>query len=113
MQTAQKLEFLLVFFKRRPLDLVLLVLLYQTYSFQNIGDIVDAAFLDLQVVHCIVKVNTLAFGSFYKIYELLGQLDQPVLLPGSLACRGERLVVYRVLSTQVREVFRGLSVFLL
>ena len=53
-----------------PPDVVLTYLADQADSFQDIGDVVDSALLDEQVLDCVVQVERLFVCSFEEMDEL-------------------------------------------
>lgn len=68
-----------------PPDLVLFILLNKAHTFKHIRDIVDSSLLDCKLSNSIIQVNALLGSLFDKLNELLGELDQSILLSGSLA----------------------------
>ena len=55
--------------------MIFLVALNQIYSLQNISDIVNAPFLNVQQLHCFVKVKALVFSLNEQADELFGKLN--------------------------------------
>jgi len=79
--------------RSRPAYLVLLVLLNEANSLKHIGDVIDSSFLYCQLSHCVIQVNALLRSFPQELNELLSQLYQSILLPGSLTKNIEGLVV--------------------
>lgn len=68
-----------------PAYLILLVFRYEAYSLQNIRDIIYPPLLHSQLVHRVIQVHALLGCIFDELDELLGELDQAILLSEAFA----------------------------
>lgn len=75
---------------RYPLNVVLLVPLDQVDAFENVSDVVNAALLNLELLHRLVQVELLVRLRPKQMYEFICQLDEAIFLARAKVLYRER-----------------------
>lgn len=72
-----------------PLHMVLFVPLNEIYALEHIGDVVNAAFLNLKLLHGLIQVKLLVWLRPEQMDEFIRQLDQAIFLACAQVLHGE------------------------